>query len=596
MKKSIFILIVNFFSVALFAQTNTFVPQQMQWGTYLQNIAQGGSKNNILSIANGGVVLVGYADDVTLSYTSQLITPNAHQTQISGFNDGHIYGFNSDGTLRFGTYFGGEANDEINILATDAQNNTYVYGNTFSYTNIATNQTQYSGYVTPPFFIENPITGEITEIEGNTPMSDGVLAKFTDDGALLWSTYVTGQRGLNINNAILGQTGIYVFGYTLSVQNFATAGAYQPNWPVGVPQDNDVGTVQPDVAFMAKYSLTGEKVWSTYMHGFNFYAYDYEGVTLDEQDNIYCVKNTNGYQLVKFNSDGQWQSQENLPANTGGVYTKVLVKNNNFYLVGRTSAADFGTTGTFKPEKTAGVQNQFFLMKCNSALQKQWATYLPATVYWQTDRNDVLLDEDDNIYVGNSTNESGLATTGVFQLQKNGEYGAYALKLNTNGALQWFTYFGDQITYGNSGGFIELAGKDGLYVFTGSPGTENIVNENGFFSEPSDVMFNQQCNCRLHLTKLVAETTSTDNFLKDKIKVYPNPVTNYLTVDVSDELLGKSLSYTMYDNLGRVIAKKTDIDNQQLKINVEKYASGIYNLQIIDNQSKVFQNFKIVKE
>jgi len=593
MKNNIVIIVVLLFNAILFAQTNNFVPQQMEWGTYLQNISHSGVKNNILSTANGSIVLVGYADDVTINYTSQLITANAHQTQLSGVSDGHIYGFNSNGTLKFGTYFGGEANDDISILATDAQNNTYVYGNTYSFTNIATNQTQYSGYLTPPFFVENPLTGEVTEIGGNTPMPDGVLAKFTNEGALVWSTYVTGQRGVYINNAILGQTGIYVFGGTLSVLNFTTAGAYQPNWPVDVPQDNTVNIPQGAVSFMAKYSLTGEKLWATYMHGFDFNEFEN---ALDEQDNIYCIKNTNGNQLVKFNSDGQWQSQENLPANTGGVYARVLVKNNNFYLVGRTSAADFGTTGTFKSEKTTGVQNQFFLMKCNSALQKQWATYLPATVVWQTDRNDVLLDEDDNIYVGNSTNESGLATTGVFQLQKNGEHGAYALKLNTNGALQWFTYFGDQITYGNSGGFIELAGKDGLYVFTGSPGTDNIVNENGFFSEPSDVMFNPHCNCRLHLTKLVAENVSIENFLNGKIKVYPNPVKNYLTVELSAELLGKSLSYIIYDNLGRVIAKGSDFNNQQFKINVEKYASGIYNLQIIDNQSKVFQNFKIVKE
>src|SRR5690606_4859897 len=135
-----------------------------------------------------------------------------------------------------------------------------------------------------------------------------------------------------------------------------------------------------------------------------------------------------------------------------------------------------------------------------------------------------------------------------------------------------------------------------VYVSILSTDAANLVNENGVLSDPGIFEPTLQ-GYRSAITKLTEiKDASTENFLNGKIKVYPNPVKGYLTVDVSDELLGKSLSYIIYDNLGRVIAKGSDFNNQQLKINVEKYASGIYNLQIIDNQSKVFQSFKIVKE
>lgn len=370
----------------------------------------------------------------------------------------------------------------------------------------------------------------------------------------------------------------------------------QPNWPVSVPTENGIGTIQPQVNFFSKYNFNGDLLWRTYTHNIGTIARE------DSNGNICFVQfrpliPTENIlnNLTKINgANGQLLNTVALPSVLQGKITDFNIDNllNNYFLI-ETEEDELGTAGAFRPNKiTQGTypNKQYVLFKYNANMQLQYATYIPFASLGVYPK---IILRDNNVYIGGVTNEADLGTENVFQTNKIGFANAYLLKLNNIGALDWFTYMGSENVVG-----LEIVGdfQNEIYVSFSPTGAGNMVSENGVLSdlnlfEPSPQGY------RTTITKLTEiKDASTDNFLKDKVKVYPNPVKNYLNVDVSDELIGKSLSYIIYDHLGRVIVKGSDINNQQLKINVEKYASGIYNLQIIDNQSKVFQNFKIVKE
>jgi len=602
MKKCIFILTVNFLSTALFAQTNTFVPQQMEWGTFLAtpSINYYGSIREVLATPNREVVFA-YAtlQNGNSSVESEhFISANSYQQSINGGSDIIISKINSNGQFVFGTYFGGSQEELFSGIGVDYQDNLYVSGRTFSYENIATpnaHKITYTGYIMPALMFQLP-DGTLYEGAPELPISDGFLAKFNSQGNLLWSTYIGGHRGANINKPQISDTGVFISGSTLSIQEFSTANVFQPNWPVSVPTENGIGTSQPRVDFLSKYNFNGDLLWRTYTHNIGTIARE------DIDGNIWFVQfrpliPTENIlsNLTKINGEnGQLLNTVALPSVLQGKIIDFNIDNllNNYFVI-ETEEDQLGTTGAFRPNKiTQGTypNKQYVLLKYNANMQLQYATYLP---FVNTTNYPQIILRDNNVYIGGVTYEAGLGTESVFQTNKIGFTNAYLLKLNNIGALDWFTYMGSESVVG-----LEIAGdfQNEVYVSVASTDAANLVNENGVLSDP-EIFEPTLQGYRSAITKLTEiKDASTENFLKDKLKVYPNPVKDYLTVDVSDELLGKSLSYIIYDNLGRVIAKGSDFNNQQLKINVEKYASGIYNLQIIDNQSKVFRSFKIVKE
>src|SRR5690606_16576414 len=128
--------------------TDDFVPQEMDWGTYipfpLQYVNQNGatpgasSSSRVVTpfLSSSGEVFCMYTTSEDTGAQQQLITPGAHQVQKGEHIDGLLFAFNSDGSLKFGTYFGGEGDDTLGIFAVDAADNIYLYGSTWSYNNI----------------------------------------------------------------------------------------------------------------------------------------------------------------------------------------------------------------------------------------------------------------------------------------------------------------------------------------------------------------------------------------------------------------------------------------------------------------------------
>jgi hypothetical protein len=82
------------------------------------------------------------------------------------------------------------------------------------------------------------------------------------------------------------------------------------------------------------------------------------------------------------------------------------------------------------------------------------------------------------------------------------------------------------------------------------------------------------------------------NNLRSKVKVYPNPILNYLNVDLSDYEI-RNAKYIIFDFIGKVIISKRKFLNTNPQLDLTSLLDGIYIIQIeIENQ---FYNYKFIK-
>ena len=80
--------------------------------------------------------------------------------------------------------------------------------------------------------------------------------------------------------------------------------------------------------------------------------------------------------------------------------------------------------------------------------------------------------------------------------------------------------------------------------------------------------------------------------IKLEAEVYPNPVTDRLTLSVVDAS-DSNLHYTLTDNNSRTLAT-ADIADAQTSIDMTRYVQGVYFLRVDDGE-RVVKTFKIVK-
>jgi hypothetical protein len=154
-----------------------------------------------------------------------------------------------DPTLVYSSYFGGPRSDEGYAIALDPSGNTYITGDTESFSGVATTgalQSQFAGDV-----------------------SDAFVAKFDPAGRLIYSTYLGGRRNdYGFAVATDAQGDAYVAGATGSDDFPTTPGAFQTHLASTVtPDDTSIG---PSDAFLVKLSPDGSRlIYSTYLGGAN---------------------------------------------------------------------------------------------------------------------------------------------------------------------------------------------------------------------------------------------------------------------------------------------------------------------------------------
>ena len=226
---------------------------KLKWATYFGGTAQ----NQGMCVAldnNNNIALAG------LTSSTGIATSGAYQTSYNGGSgDAFLVKFDSTGSRKWATYFGGSAYDYAIGLTADRSGNIFMTGYTNSFKGIAT-----SG-------------AHQTKLGGS---ANAFLAKFSGSGMLDWSTYYGGTNLTEGTNLVTDSCGFaYMTGFTGSDTGIATSGSYQ-----------SIETSFNSHAFLSKFSPNGALVFGTYYEG-NVAETGY-GIALDNEKNIYISGQT----------------------------------------------------------------------------------------------------------------------------------------------------------------------------------------------------------------------------------------------------------------------------------------------------------------
>ncbi len=346
----------------------------------------------------------------------------------------------------WGTYYGGNLDDEGWGIANDSADNTYVSGDTKSANNIATvgaYQTIYGGT--------------------NAQWGDAFLAKYDPSGMLLWSTYYggAGMDFANMCNVDASGNNVVMVGGTTSTLTgvIATPGSYQTNFSGGSPNVGD--------AFFVMFNGAGVRQWGTYYGGTGDDWPD--GCTFDSFGNFYVAGGStstssiatlgshqtthgggieDGF-LIKFTISGTlvWATYYGGSGYDAG-WTCTVNQSGDVYLVGQTSSSSFIATPGSQQTNYGGGNTPWmgdgFIVKFNSGGIRQWASYYGGV--GDDYAYNCVLDASGNIYIAGATtapSATAIGTPGSHQpTYGGGAYDGFLLKLNPLGVRQWCTFYG----------------------------------------------------------------------------------------------------------------------------------------------------------
>ena len=334
------------------------------WGTYY------GGQNHC-DIAD---IKIDFQNNVLVTGTTQdqtnISTTGSYKPNLSGSEDAFLVKFNSSGIRLWGTYFGGEYQDLGYALDVDINNNIYIIGLTTSTTGIAINSKFQTHINNDPNF-SNTI--------------DGFLSKFGSGGNLIWSTYVGGENRDIFNDISLKNSYLVIGGYTYSFNNISTPGVVQElHDPISHPD-----------GVLYKFSLNGERIWSTY----------YGGEQIDE---IYAVE---------------------------------IDDDDNIYIGGQTASNNNMTTSN-SFESSNSFSYKGFFAKLNTDGKRIWGTYIgQAHIY-------SIVFRDNSIYLG-ATNFgfSYPKLTTACSYRSNKHFERYIAKFSKDADFIWGSYIGGDSSY-----------------------------------------------------------------------------------------------------------------------------------------------------
>jgi len=203
---------------------------QRLWGTYFGGNF-GDAAYAVTADSSGNIYLAG-----TTNSTAGIATAGSQQNTNAGNYDAFLARFTGMGSLSWSTYLGGDGDDYGLSLACDDSAHIYLAGLTASTTGLVSPgayQTAYGG-----------------------GYQDGLIAKFTNTGALTWATYYGGSSEDQCDQIIPAPGGgVYICGFTGSDTGITT---------VGVPQAVLGGYYD---AFVSRFSTSGDRVWGNYIGG-----------------------------------------------------------------------------------------------------------------------------------------------------------------------------------------------------------------------------------------------------------------------------------------------------------------------------------------
>ncbi len=355
------------------------------------------------------------------------------------------------------TFLGSDSEDDGNGIAVDALGNIYLVGQDYRTWNGPGN--------TPPL---HPFTGVNGEI---------VVVKLDANGNYLWHTFYGGS-GLEEGTAIALDADGDIFVCAVSEANWLGDGGAAPLHAY---------TGGKDIAVL-KLTSAGQYLWHTfYGSGVRDGAID---IALDSQGNaaiagssnatwlgdasaapVHAHSGANDIALLKLSGDGAylWHTfygaLEASPSLWNGDSARSLAIDNqdNLFVTGYSEGSWLGDGGA-APLHTYNDERDFIVMKLSSSGAYRWHTFYGSGLsdYGQ----DIVLDQQGNPIVSGDSSAAWNGDGGAPPLHtQTFNYAFTALKLSTDGAYQWHTFYGSLLDVYNyalaatSKGEILLAGE-----------------------------------------------------------------------------------------------------------------------------------------
>ncbi|HTL82992.1 MAG TPA: T9SS type A sorting domain-containing protein [Bacteroidia bacterium] len=264
------------------------------------------------------------------SSTSGISTPGSYQSTNAGTADAFLANFDTAGTRRWCTYYGGPAAD--GFIGVSHSSSGYIL--------LVGSSTSLSGIVSPGAF------------QTTSSGSESIIGVFNPDGTRDWMTYYGGtdtDAGYDITKD--SQDNLVVSGRSMSQNGISTSGSWQQNH-FGNTQ---IGGDKLD-GYVVKFTPFGTRVWGTYYGG------DYEdiceGVAVDHHDRVVAcghalsannIASSGAFQTTLFQDwDAFVVRFDQLTITTGPVSSP--------FCAGSTINVSFNAIGDFGPTETFTAQ------------------------------------------------------------------------------------------------------------------------------------------------------------------------------------------------------------------------------------------------
>jgi hypothetical protein len=357
---------------------------------------------------------------------SAIATSGAFQTTLNGSIDAYLAKFDFSGAVQWITYFGGSGNDKGQGLTTSSDGNIYMIGETNSSSGISTNGAFQTSY--------------------GGGIMDALLVKFGPSGNRIWATYYGGSRTDFGYGVCIGKTGnLYIAGNSTSTSGIATSGTHQTSRSIGFD------------LFLVRFDTTGSREWGTYLggdgvdllHDLTLDVFGNPVITGETSSSIniassgaFQTSNSGDYDgvVAKFTPSGSrsWSTYYG-GSNYDVCYGATVDSFGNIYFTGETqSSSGISSSGAYQ-ENHGGMMDAF-LVKFDSSGSRTWGTY-----YGGMDEDygyGIAIDEWQNIhFTGWSMSDADVATPGAWQDSLLG-HDITVAKFSNNGSLLWGTYYG----------------------------------------------------------------------------------------------------------------------------------------------------------
>ncbi len=496
---------------------------------------------NISSGQDVGVLSMSVAADggVVIGGTFQN-TLNANPTNgiynlvSNGGYDIYIIKLNANGAFVWANSYGSIANDYVFDIETDSTGNVLA--------SIFYNDS--SIQLSPTITLEAPDTA--------LPLSNG-LFKIDQNGNMLWgaATGTAFVKDITLDN----NNNIYVAGFFLLENDF----------------DYGAGTFLTEETGAADFNLP---------------------------------INQDGY-IQKLNPDGDfiWAKQLKNPVNTV-VHSIAINNNNNVYTCGVWQGSENGIDfdpgpGVYSVPSESTLNSKHFIHKLNESGDFEWVhtfgSWYLTSDYLDPEQGGFLEFNDNNdlYYAGDIGSIDGASFLFGGETYTPNALDILLAKINIeDGSVDW-SYM------------LDGAGNDNTYatdVIDNSWVVSGNFQNNVNLSIDGNTDFTLQSNGSSDFFVMKIDLSSTLSnedtpVLQPQFAFYPNPVEDYLTIQMHNNSSFKELEFEIWNLAGIHLGVKSEnIENNRCRFNVSNLSEGLYLVVIKDDAQNLIDTFKLIKK